>query len=66
MTHANYNLVFNAAVDLADKCQMDAGIEKMNEFGRTVYSAKLLPKPENRYGWELRCEVVKPGAPKVR
>lgn len=63
MTHPDYKTVFNHACERATTLQMEVGIEKQREFGRIVYSAKLLPKPENRYGWELQCEVVKPGTP---
>jgi len=63
MTHHNYATVFNHAAKRATELQMDVGIEKIREFGKTVFSAKLLPRPENRTGWELRCEVVRPGTP---
>lgn len=33
------------------------GNSKTCEVSKTV---KMLPKPENRRGWELRCEVVQP------
>jgi hypothetical protein len=36
------------------------GIERVNEFGRSAYRVLGLPKPENRYGFELRCELVEP------
>lgn len=38
------------------------GIEKMSDPFRgknaICYSVKMLPRPENRSGWELRCETV--------
>lgn len=37
----------------------DYGIEK-NAFG---YSVFMLPSPSKRFGYERRCEVVRPTAP---
>lgn len=35
------------------------GIEKMPDTrGGECFSVKMLPNPENRFGWELRCEAV--------
>ena len=47
------------AVLQARKLGLDCGVEKINEFGKTRYAVRYLPKPENRCGFELRCEVVK-------
>jgi hypothetical protein len=52
-----------AAVELARLLKRETGIEKANEFGKTVYRVHSLPKPENRYGFELRCEIVHPSDP---
>ena len=52
-----------AAVLLARQLGREVGLWKANEFGRTVFNVRSLPKPENRYGHELRCEVVGPGDP---
>lgn len=51
-----------------DRAQWDAnhygrpmGLEKAKEYGRTVYRVSMIPKrPDQRFGWELRCEVVEP------
>lgn len=51
------------AVRQARVYNREMGIEKANEYGRTVFRVKMLPKAENRQGWELRCEVVRPGDP---
>jgi len=56
----DYNAVYAYASALAKQLGREVGIEKMNEFGRTVYTCKMLPRPENRCGWELRREVVHP------
>jgi hypothetical protein len=34
------------------------GIEKPTQFAG--WTVKMLPRKENRYGWELRCEAVEP------
>lgn len=40
--------------------RFEVGIEKMSEYGRPGYRAGfLLPKAENRMGYELKCEVVR-------
>lgn len=59
----NYKDAHNEAVRLANLTKRETGVEKINEFGKTVYRAKMLPNRENRAGWELRCQVVKPGDP---
>jgi hypothetical protein len=57
----NYKLVKAWAEEQARQLRIDVGIEKMHDpfRGGVIYSAKYLPKPEKRFGWELRCEVVK-------
>ena len=52
-----------AAVELARLLKRETGIEKTTEFGKIVYRVHSLPKPENRYGFELRCEIVGPSDP---
>lgn len=59
-TFESYEDAFREAQKLADQCGREMGLEKANEYGRTVFSIKHLPNPGNRYGWELRCEVVTP------
>lgn len=45
----------------ADTYQRPMGLERAVEFGRTVYRVKMIPvRAEQRFGWELRCEVVEP------
>jgi hypothetical protein len=57
-----YETAFNEAVDLADRVNMDVGLAK-DAFGG--WSLFLLPRPENRRGEELRCQVVTPGTPRT-
>ena len=52
-----------AAVLLARQLKRDVGIWRQTEFGKDGYNIRSLPKPENRYGHELRCEVVSPNDP---
>lgn len=53
-----------AAVDLARLLKRETGIEKAKEFGKEVFRVHSLPKPENRFGFELRCEIVRPTDPR--
>lgn len=48
------------AVLLARQLGHDVGIWRQNEFGKDGYNIRSLPRPENRFGHELRCEVVSP------
>jgi hypothetical protein len=47
------------AIMRARLCQCDVGIWRKKEFGRDGFNIRLLPRVENRYGDDLRCEVVK-------
>jgi hypothetical protein len=51
-----YRLARDAAQALANASGYDYGLER-NAFG---WSAFMLPMRKNRYGHELRCEVVHP------
>jgi hypothetical protein len=56
-----YEEAFNEAVETANRLNMDVGLMR-NAFG---WSTFLLPRPENRMGAELRCQVVTPGTPRT-
>lgn len=44
--------------------RFDIGIEKFAEYGKPGFrSGFILPQEKNRRGFELRCEVVRPGTP---
>ena len=62
-----YRDAFNYAVEWADKRNADCGIEKVKcPFARReMFNVHFLPKPQNRYGFELRCQVVRPGEPRM-
>lgn len=59
----DYTKAHTYATELATACSRDVGIEKGEEFGRTVFRTFLLPNKENRCGHELHCEVVTPNTP---
>lgn len=52
-----------AAVVLSRELGRDVGIWRQAEFGMDGYNIRSLPRPENRYGHELKCEVVTPHDP---
>ena len=58
-----YRNAFNYAVKLARELNRETGLYHQNEFGYDGYNVCHLPKPENRYGFELRCQIVKPDEP---
>ena len=51
------------AVKLARQLGREVGILKAKEYNKTVFQVLHLPRPENRYGFELRCELVSPDDP---
>ncbi len=59
----DYKEAHKSAVELARLLGRETGIEAIKEFGRKVFNVHSLPKPENRYGYELRMQVVRPGDP---
>jgi hypothetical protein len=50
---SDYHEAHRYAEERARLLHLDFGIE-----GARGYTVKMLPRPENRQGWELRCEVV--------
>ena len=61
--YRDYNEAFNSAVRLARLLRREVGLEKFSEFGKPGFRVFSLPKPENRCGFELRCQVVGPNDP---
>jgi len=61
--HSAWKAAHAAAVERARLLNRETGIEKAIEFGKTVYRVHHLPLPQNRQGFELRCEVVRPSDP---
>jgi hypothetical protein len=53
----NYSETRAAAQAYANKYGRDVGLERNDLF--KTYALFLLPSPQNRYGHELRCEVVR-------
>ena len=58
----NYLEALADAIELANLTKREIGIEKLPGV-RTAYSTRILPNPENRCGFELHCEIVRPGTP---
>ena len=59
----DWKAAHTAAVELARLLKRETGIEKAREFGKEVFRVHSLPRAENRCGFELRCEIVRPGDP---
>lgn len=59
----DYKEARTAAIKLARLLGRETGILRQKEFGKDGFNVYHLPKPENRYGFELRCEVVRPTDP---
>ena len=50
-----------AAQSDSDRLGRPMGIERACEFGREVFRVQMIPEdPQQRFGWETRCEVVEP------
>jgi hypothetical protein len=60
MTFSKWEDAFTYAQSRANESGLSVGIEKRKEYGKEVFSVRYLPKAENRYGENLRCEVVNP------
>ncbi len=59
---SRYTEAHRYAVEVARSLggRIEVGLEKFSEYGRPGYRAGFhLPKAENRYGFEARCEVIK-------
>jgi hypothetical protein len=63
--HREYRDAFNAACDMARLRGREMGLEKVDGPLEKGFRVISLPKPENRYGFELRCQVVTPTEPKM-
>ena len=61
-----YQAALRHAIEVARSLngRFEVGIEKFSEYGKPgLRSGFLLPKPQNRSGFELRCEVVRASDP---
>ena len=56
----DYGRAHAHAQNRANMSRISYGIEKVDSALETGFVVRPLPKPENRSGWELRCEVVDP------
>lgn len=64
MDFATYHEAYDYAVEQSRKLRLDHGIEKTKLFGKVRWSVRMLPRPENCQGFELRMERVTPESPK--
>jgi len=61
---SDYQSAHNAAVERARQYQCDVGLENAGPlYGKGKFRIFLLPRPENRQGSELRCQVVRSDDP---
>jgi hypothetical protein len=59
--YREYNEAFNAAVRLGRLLRREVGLEKAdNPLDGRGFRVFSIPKPEHRFGHELRCQVVRP------
>lgn len=63
MRFATWKEAHTAAVLLARQLNRDVGLWRAVEFGKEGFNIRSLPNPENRYGHDLKCEVVGPRDP---
>lgn len=59
----DYREAHNYAVGLAIRLGREVGIEAAKEYGKPGFNVHHLPRPEHRFGYELRVEVVGPNDP---
>lgn len=62
-SHTTWKEAHTAAVKLAREAGKEVGIERMVQFGKTVFLVHRLPAAKFRRGFELRCEIVQPTDP---
>ena len=60
--HANYDEAFKTALTQANATRRDQGLEKWKSELTPGMKFRVFPLPSagNRYGFELRCQVVMP------
>ncbi len=61
--YTDYHEAHTAAVALARRLGREVGLEKFKEYTTWGFLIYSLPRSENRYGHELRCQVVSPDEP---
>ena len=62
--YKEYGEAHNRAAVMANLLKREVGLERFdNPIDGKGFRVFSLPKPENRCGFELRCETVKPGTP---
>jgi len=58
-----YEEAYNFASTRANASGLSQGIARAVEFGKVGFNVSSLPRVGKRFGWELQCEAVEPGAP---
>ena len=53
-----YKEALNKAIGFANVTKRECGVLKL---ATNQFTAMILPNRENRYGSELRCELIEPG-----
>jgi hypothetical protein len=61
----DYHAAYDLAVATARRMRLDIGIRAVNEFGKRGFRLNFLPRPENSFGWETRCERITPDCPYI-
>jgi hypothetical protein len=56
----DYQTAYAAAQTYANRAGREAGLRKSREFGKDIYTVHPLPNAANRYGDDLRMQVVPP------
>lgn len=66
MFYTSYFDAYDAALAKAREMNRPVGLEACKEYGKSGFRVKLIPvDPDKRFGWEMRCEVVKPTDPVI-
>ena len=58
--HASYDAAVTEAATKALSTGLAYGLSVRREYGRNVYTVRVLPSPALRFGVDLRCEVIDP------
>jgi hypothetical protein len=54
----DYHEAYAAAQQYAAQLGRDVGLEKLREYGRDTFLIFALPRADQRFGRDARCQVV--------